>query len=187
MVSLFRHRLTPYDGCLTTTAIPADARLVCDFLNSYDVEQDNDAWSEPRALTRWLTQHVGVSVPLRPADAADAIALRGALRAALAGNETHPLIDDVLARFPLRLALAGGVVPASAGANAAIGAVAAAAARCICGERWDRIKVCQCTQCRWAFYDATRNRSRTWCSMRVCGNRQKTRGYRERQRGDTSA
>ncbi|MGZ8667616.1 MAG: CGNR zinc finger domain-containing protein, partial [Solirubrobacterales bacterium] len=28
----------------------------------------------------------------------------------------------------------------------------------------------------------SRNRSRTWCSMEVCGNRAKTRSYRHRRR-----
>jgi predicted RNA-binding Zn ribbon-like protein len=32
-----------------------------------------------------------------------------------------------------------------------------------------------------AFHDTSKNQSRQWCSMRVCGNRQKTRAYRRRQ------
>ncbi|MGH2778535.1 MAG: CGNR zinc finger domain-containing protein, partial [Actinomycetota bacterium] len=31
-----------------------------------------------------------------------------------------------------------------------------------------------------AFYDHSKNRSGKWCTMRVCGNRAKTRAYRER-------
>ena len=34
--------------------------------------------------------------------------------------------------------------------------------------------------CRWAFYDYSRNRSASWCSMQLCGNRTKTRAYRRR-------
>jgi len=33
-----------------------------------------------------------------------------------------------------------------------------------------------------AFYDASRNCSAVWCDMRVCGNRAKVRGFRERTR-----
>ena len=47
---------------------------------------------------------------------------------------------------------------------------------------WPRLKACTDDGCRWAFYDTTRNRSRTWCSMEECGNREKTRRYRSRQR-----
>jgi predicted RNA-binding Zn ribbon-like protein len=42
--------------------------------------------------------------------------------------------------------------------------------------------VCAAEDCRWAFYDRSRNRSRTWCSMEECGNRAKARSYRARQR-----
>ncbi len=46
---------------------------------------------------------------------------------------------------------------------------------------WPRLKACTEDDCQWAFYDTTRNHSRTWCSMDVCGNREKTRRYRERK------
>ena len=35
-----------------------------------------------------------------------------------------------------------------------------------------------CRNCRWSFYDYSPNRSATWCSMQLCGNRTKTRAYR---------
>jgi predicted RNA-binding Zn ribbon-like protein len=47
---------------------------------------------------------------------------------------------------------------------------------------WSRMKACRAEDCRWAFYDRSRNRSRAWCSMRECGNRAKARSYRARQR-----
>ena len=47
---------------------------------------------------------------------------------------------------------------------------------------WERMKACRAEDCRWAFYDRSRNRSRAWCSMRECGNRAKARSYRARQR-----
>jgi predicted RNA-binding Zn ribbon-like protein len=47
---------------------------------------------------------------------------------------------------------------------------------------WSRMKACAAEDCRWAFYDRSRNRSRTWCSMAECGNRAKARTYRARQR-----
>ncbi|MGH3007295.1 MAG: CGNR zinc finger domain-containing protein, partial [Gaiellaceae bacterium] len=43
-----------------------------------------------------------------------------------------------------------------------------------------RLKACRAEDCRWAFYDRARNRSRHWCSMAVCGNRTKARTFRRR-------
>lgn len=44
----------------------------------------------------------------------------------------------------------------------------------------DRLK--QCAGCSWLFLDGSRNRTRRWCDMRVCGNRAKARRHYERQR-----
>ena len=43
--------------------------------------------------------------------------------------------------------------------------------------RWQRMKTCRNPACRWAFYDATRNRSAVWCDMAACGSRAKSRSY----------
>jgi predicted RNA-binding Zn ribbon-like protein len=45
---------------------------------------------------------------------------------------------------------------------------------------WPRLKICACDDCRWAFFDSSRNRGGTWCQMEVCGNRIKNRAYRRR-------
>ncbi len=47
--------------------------------------------------------------------------------------------------------------------------------------RWDRLKACSNEECRWAFYDASKNRSGRWCTMQVCGVRHKMRAYRKRK------
>jgi predicted RNA-binding Zn ribbon-like protein len=52
---------------------------------------------------------------------------------------------------------------------------------------WPRLKACADAGCRWAFYDASRNRGGAWCEMRICGNRNKDRRFRARRRGDASA
>ena len=46
---------------------------------------------------------------------------------------------------------------------------------------WERLKACPADDCHWAFYDHSKNRSGTWCTMDVCGNRAKVRAYRERR------
>ena len=43
-----------------------------------------------------------------------------------------------------------------------------------------RVRECAAPSCSWLFLDTTRNRSRRWCAMKVCGNRNKVRRYRER-------
>ena len=43
---------------------------------------------------------------------------------------------------------------------------------------FSRLKACP--NCHWAFWDASKNRSATWCSMELCGNRLKTKRYRSR-------
>jgi predicted RNA-binding Zn ribbon-like protein len=47
--------------------------------------------------------------------------------------------------------------------------------------KWERLKACRNEGCRWAFYDASKNRSGRWCNMDVCGARHKMRTYRERK------
>lgn len=46
----------------------------------------------------------------------------------------------------------------------------------------DRVRECAADDCGWLFIDATRNRSRRWCSMQTCGNRAKVSNFRARQR-----
>jgi len=45
-----------------------------------------------------------------------------------------------------------------------------------------RTKRCEGKECGWLFLDATKNKSRRWCEMRVCGNRAKVRAARQRKR-----
>jgi predicted RNA-binding Zn ribbon-like protein len=47
---------------------------------------------------------------------------------------------------------------------------------------WERLKACREPSCVWAFYDYSKNRSAAWCSMEVCGNRNKVRLFRTRSR-----
>lgn len=44
-----------------------------------------------------------------------------------------------------------------------------------------RIKTCPGEDCAWLFLDTSKNRSRTWCSMKTCGNTAKVRAFRARQ------
>jgi predicted RNA-binding Zn ribbon-like protein len=47
---------------------------------------------------------------------------------------------------------------------------------------WARLKVCANDECRWAFYDRSRNHGGTWCEMSACGNKLKNREFRARRK-----
>ena len=70
--------------------------------------------------------------------------------------------------------------PTAAGVDGALGRLLGIVAAAMADGTWSRLKACRANDCRWAFYDRARNRSRHWCSMAVCGNRTKARAYRAR-------
>jgi len=69
----------------------------------------------------------------------------------------------------------------AAPAAAALGPVAWKAAELMELGPTDRLKRCPGEDCGWLFIDTSKNRSRTWCSMRTCGNTAKVRRFRERR------
>lgn len=146
-----------------------DVDLVVDFLNTVDHDAHTDVLSDPGAWGRWLADR-------KLADATGIRVVRTALRAA-AGDRHDP---PGSAAAPVTVELPVGGVPRLAVTDVA-GAVLAAASRLAVLGRWNRVKICPADDCRWAFYDRSRNHSRTWCSMQVCGNREKARSWRERR------
>jgi predicted RNA-binding Zn ribbon-like protein len=58
--------------------------------------------------------------------------------------------------------------------------VLAAVAEAMADGSWTRLKSCRADDCKWAFIDTARNRTRIWCDMAICGNREKARRYRSR-------
>lgn len=69
---------------------------------------------------------------------------------------------------------------AEAPAVAALGPVAWAAADLLENGGLERLKECPGPGCGWVFIDASKNRSRTWCSMKTCGNTAKVKRFRKR-------
>jgi len=47
-------------------------------------------------------------------------------------------------------------------------------------QNWRRIKKCQNSQCILHFFDSSKNGSRRWCSMALCGNREKVTRHRQK-------
>jgi predicted RNA-binding Zn ribbon-like protein len=154
-------------------AAPEPLRQVQLLLNSVDVEHGDD-W-----LPDWLAEHGLAGEDER------ARTLREALRALALANNGHALEQPALAtvnaaaqRLPLQLDARGQV---GIGApRDALDAIVAIALGAMLDGSWSRLKACR--NCCWSFYDYSPNRSATWCSMQLCGNRKKTRDYRKRRR-----
>lgn len=175
-------------------AAPEPLRLVQLFVNTASVVEHTAEWlPSASALARWLGEHDSQAAGKPTQDDLDrALVLREALRALLRRNNTGEeatgaatVVNDAAARAGLALALddAGELrldVRAT-GVDAALGRIVAAAYGAMLDGSWTRLKVCR--KCCWAFYDPSKNRSGTWCSMQLCGNRSKTREYRRRKAG----
>lgn len=122
-------------------------------------------------------------------------ALRVELRPVFEGLEAgKPLSDAVLASVNRRLAnLTGhhvlqsgeqGPTLALALDRAAAGPAALIAldlARFVCEAEPARLKRCAAEHCTLVFYDRGRNNTRRWCTMSVCGNRDKVARFRARR------
>ncbi|MEU1025508.1 CGNR zinc finger domain-containing protein [Streptomyces sp. NPDC005904] len=64
----------------------------------------------------------------------------------------------------------------------ALGVIAADAISVIAGARDGRLALCASPTCRAAFFDTSRSRTRKWCDMNTCGNRQKKARFNAGQR-----
>jgi predicted RNA-binding Zn ribbon-like protein len=177
------------------TEIPA---LLCAFANTFDVEDGSDALADPAGLTEWLTKHGLLDQPATagPADVPLARRLRDGVRQAMIQHhdgdvETAiPDLDEVARLLPLRTTFDGTrprLVPSATGVRAGLARVLVAIVEAQTSGTWIRLKLCGADDCAWAYYDTSKNRSRLWCSMEVCGNRQKTRAYRARRRAAQSS
>lgn len=60
-----------------------------------------------------------------------------------------------------------------AGLADALGVIAADAIAIISGERDGKLALCASPTCQAAFFDTSRSRTRRWCDMNTCGNREK--------------
>ena len=183
---------------MPAAAIPTHAVLLRDFANTLDVEEDSDALTDASEVTVWLREHdlLDSAVAAGDDDLALARELRAAVRAAFRANHDDPsaghaeaqgptvALEHVGARLPLALQVCGGrplLEPLETGVRGALTRLLVAAADAGAEGSWRRLKICAADDCAWAFYDTSKNQSRTWCSMRVCGNRAKTRSYRARR------
>ena len=60
--------------------------------------------------------------------------------------------------------------------------LAEAASDLLCSGKWSLVKKCGNPACILYFYDTTKNHTRNWCSMQLCGNRKKVAAHYQRKR-----
>jgi predicted RNA-binding Zn ribbon-like protein len=164
---------------------PDRLRLVEEFVNTLDIETSEDAISFPENLSSWLEGYgYGASTDVQRARAA-----REGLRALLCGNAGLTVdqrairrLNAALAPVSVRFEAAGARLEARGdGLDALLADISQAVVEAMADGTWARLKVCRSEDCRWAFYDRSKNRSGAWCTMAVCGSRTKVRAYRARQ------
>jgi predicted RNA-binding Zn ribbon-like protein len=171
---------------------PGTLRLVQRFINSSELLDGVDQLRTVPLATEWLHEAIGVWLKLSEKDRDRLVATRESLRDLLEahnGENVDPAVtvrlQKLLGRAPLRPILsADGAALAvdCAGVNQFLGMISTAIVEATLMDTWSRFKICRSETCRWAYYDHSKNGSSCWCSMRVCGSREKARTYRARQK-----
>jgi hypothetical protein len=156
---------------------PRELEPVRTLLNSWlvpnDSRQPTDRFEELVRESRW-----------RRGEAASVRELRDDLRHAVESGDSGCL-NQWIERVDLRpLIQAGGIVYRHQAGPA--GDYLAAVIAALGAGTWKRLKACP--DCKWIFYDNTRNGSKRWCLMyaggpdgRACGTIAKVRRYRDRR------
>ena len=177
---------------------PGRLGLVQAFVNTLDVEPGREELDSARALRDWLVAH-DLARPrdtVNDEDLRRAQELREALRALLLANNGSPIDPSALAvlnrvgeEAALRISFDEQALPhlhpGAPGGLAGLGSLVAIVFVAMTDGTFPKLKACAEQTCTWAFYDSSRNHSRTWCDMAVCGNRVKVRAFRKRQEQGT--
>jgi predicted RNA-binding Zn ribbon-like protein len=164
----------------TDRPAPGELWRVQRLINTFDLEHRTDALTGA-----WLVEHELAAS--ETVDLAPVREFREALRSLLLAHNGEPVDADAVLVLSALSREAGLAVAFSEdgtprlGAAGPVGRALAIIAAASADGTWERLKVCPADDCLWAFYDFSRNHSRTWCSMSSCGNRAKARAYRSRQ------
>lgn len=170
---------------------PGDLELVRTFVNTLDIEKGTDVLESSETWGRWCAER-GLSVESSASDRQLLGELREALREGLLAHHSRgsmpPAAREVLDRMlawsqaeatfteeGLRL------IPRRDGAHYVAGRILSLVAAATVDGTWSRLKACRDDECKWAFYDHSRSRTGQWCSMAICGNRNKQARLRERR------
>ena len=184
--------------------VPDALANLYDFANTLDVRhfieqgaqhQQDDELRTADELASWMA-HRRLLKPGAKVTAAvfdTALRLRTGLRDYLKldpqerrGKAATRALNEMIAAFPLIAELGGdtGAVlrPARDDALAGLSALAIELYDGARDRSLDRLKMCAAEECHRVFYDRSKPATRRWCMSTLCGNRIKTRAYRERQR-----
>ncbi|MEU2721709.1 CGNR zinc finger domain-containing protein [Streptomyces smyrnaeus] len=151
----------------------------------------------PQRLVDWLAVY-GLAVDSCTADQLD---LARELRESIHAAATAAAIQDplpasavqVINDFSARGRAAAVLTPegdrqwrlsSAACVEDALSVIAADAISIIAGERDGKLALCASPTCRAAFFDTSQSRTRKWCDMNTCGNRQKKARFNAKQRKD---
>jgi predicted RNA-binding Zn ribbon-like protein len=182
--------------------VPGEVALLYDFVNSLDlrryVEQGvahepGDELATPAQLQKWLQARrlLGRGGNVSRADHREALKLRDALRTFLSTTPSERAsasgsIEALATRFPLEVTAsrhrALDLRPIARRATSGLGSILVELLRLSDSGRLARVKTCDSDECRWIFYDRSKPSNRRWCSSDRCGNREKTRTYRDHHR-----
>jgi predicted RNA-binding Zn ribbon-like protein len=172
--------------------LPEAAELIKDFVNTYDLFKESDELGTTTAMVDWFAARglMSPGAPLDDAGAAQVREVREALRQLLLGHNDGPVSAEAVAvlnraaessQLCIKFTPEGSVLACtSSGADAALSRVIASVHLAMTDDTWSRLKACRRDDCQWVFYDQSRNQSKTWCSMGVCGNRTKAETFRKR-------
>ena len=173
------------------TPAPGSLALVQKLINSTEMPDGVDELRTGPLAVRWLHDAIGADLTVSEQDRLRLIETREALRDLLeahTGEDVDPAVavrlEKLLGRAPLRpvVSAAGASLAVNCrGIDSFLGMISTAIVEATLLGTWTRLKVCRSEACRWAYYDHSKNGSSCWCSMRVCGSREKARAYRARQ------
>lgn len=172
-----------------------DVGLVQAFVNTLDLQPRTEALEDPAGLKGWLASRglMDSTATVDEADLKHAIAVREAMRGVIGGNtgqRVFPVdiatLNEVASASRLRMRFGPDgrprLEPETPGVVGALGRLVAALYAAMQEDDWRRLKLCGADECRWAFFDRSKNRSSRWCTMESCGNRAKARRYRQQHR-----
>lgn len=177
---------------IQSTSAPGKIETLRRFINTLDIEAGTDSLSSPTEAAAWFSDLGWLDEPLAERDLDDLRRLREALRGLALENAGHQpdgnpasVINELSRRGPLVIELDDGeprLAPVSTGAAGVVGRLLAIFHEAAIARVWPRLKACRNDECRWVYYDHSRNTSRRWCTSRGCGNLMAARAYRSRQR-----
>ncbi|ATD68461.1 hypothetical protein CNR27_14315 [Luteimonas chenhongjianii] len=177
--------------------------LALDLLNTESRDEGRvvDHWDSDQDVYRWLVQH-----EIAPTDGVDSDAppglltqgrnLRALVRRLVVARKAgeSPELDGLndflqayvtsptIRRMPDGSFALARISRVDSGPGL-LGPVAEAAAQLLVEGDFALVRQCEHSDCILWFYDRTKSHKRRWCSMSVCGNRQKAERFRKRGGG----